>query len=308
MSDTTPNREPNDQPIPQNPYAPRPPEPSSPERAQQPLPPQPPGPEQPAQQQRPDYSYPVSWQQTPDGRPWPPPAMPGPPGTVPPKASGLTIAAIILGVVAACLSLVPFVHFAAFPVGLAAVIVAGIAMTRKLHSRALAIAGLSTGIASLVIALLWTLAFAAVFSAFESFDDEFGALGDWTGPGEVEAYTFEAWADVPAEVEIYTGLAGDGYRTEEIEAGEPFSEVIDIDVWAGSVTVIHYGDSPGEVGCRILDGEGHMVSEDIADSATMEAMCWPDDGTVFDDFEGDDPLGAGPMRGPGTSPTLSRPT
>ncbi|MCO1337575.1 hypothetical protein BJH93_01490 [Kocuria polaris] len=285
MSDTTPNPEPNDPPIPQNPYASRPPEPSSPEQAQQPRP------EQPPQQQRPDYSYPGTWQQTPDGRPWPPPAMPGLPGTVPPKASGLTIAALVLGVVAACLSLVPFVHFAAFPVGLAAVIVAGIAMGRKLHSRALAIAGLCTGIASLLFALLWTLAFAAVFTAFDSFDDEFGALRDWTGPGEVETYTLEAWADVPAEVEIYTGLAGDGYRTEEIEAGEQFSEVIDIDVATGSVTVIHYGDSPGEVGCRILDGDGQMVSEDTANSATLGAICWPD-GTVFDDLDGEDPLGA----------------
>lgn len=290
MSDPTPNREPDPGPIPQNPYAPAPPEATHPEPPRQDQPAQE---GEPAPQQRPDYSYPGGWRQTPDGRPWPPPATPPPgtPGMGPPKASGLTITALVLGVAAVCLSLLPFVHFAAFPVGLAAVIVAGIAMARKLHSRALAIAGLTTGIASLVIALLWTLAFAAAFSAFESIDDEFGALDDRGGPAAVETYTFEAWADVPAEVEIYSGLDGEGFRTEEIEAGETFSEDLDADTHAGSISISHEGSEQGVLSCRILDADGRVVSEDSTDAQNLWAICWPDD-VEYEEMYEDDTLGA----------------
>ncbi|GHD00458.1 hypothetical protein [Zhihengliuella salsuginis] len=251
MNDTTPDPEQNSPHAPRNPYGPSAPRPEQP---------------------HPDYTYPGPGQPVPGGSTWPPPGAPLP---GPPRAAGLTIAALVLGIAAVCLALVPFVHFAAFPVALAAVVVAGIAMARKLHSRALAIAGLATGIAALLFAALWTLAFAAAFSAFEEFDDDFGAPDRWNGQGAPETYTFEAFAEVQAEVELYTGLDGDAYRTEEIEAGETFSVSVRADDHAGSITVTPDGGDEGVISCRILDSDGRVVSEDKTDASMLWAVCWP---------------------------------
>ncbi|GAB3672919.1 hypothetical protein GCM10027591_17240 [Zhihengliuella somnathii] len=179
----------------------------------------------------------------------------------PQKASPLTIWAMVLGIVGLVLALIPFVHFAAFAVGGAAIVVSIIALVKKRHRKGFAIAGLVTGIIAVIVAILWTLMVSAIF----------GFVGE--AAGESASYTFEAGSDEPAEVVMVTDLQNMGSETQQLPGGEVLSQDVMASTILGSIIVSNVDGSTGEVACRILDDAGTVISENSASGDGAEAIC-----------------------------------
>ena len=91
----------------------------------------------------------------------------------PPKTSGMTITALILGIAALLLSGVPVLGIL---LGLAAIIVSGIALSRKLHSKGMSIAGLIMGILGLIAGIFFTV---MVFAGLAALDQVMEAEKLW---------------------------------------------------------------------------------------------------------------------------------
>ena len=85
----------------------------------------------------------------------------------PPKAQGITITALVLGIIAVFFGAIPFFGLA---IGLAAVIVSGIAVAKKVHSRGMSIAGLIMGIFGLLIGLFITIMIIMAISAADRYE------------------------------------------------------------------------------------------------------------------------------------------
>ncbi|MCO1339689.1 hypothetical protein BJH93_12425, partial [Kocuria polaris] len=185
----------------------------------------------------------------------------------PQKASGITITAMVLGIVAICISLIPVVHYAAFAVGAAAVIVAIIALVRKRPRKGFALTGLITGVLSIIIAIVWSILVATAFTMF----------GEATG--ETADFTFEAASAEPAEVTFVTTMTDMAMTTQSIGGGETLSEQVEANPLFGSVIVSNDDGSTGEVACRILDETGAVISEQSASGAGAEAICSAAEGT-----------------------------
>ncbi|RZU60654.1 hypothetical protein [Zhihengliuella halotolerans] len=179
----------------------------------------------------------------------------------PQKASGITITAMVLGIVAICMSLIPFVHYAAFAVGAAAVIVAIIALVKKRHRKGFALTGLITGVLSLIIAVVWSIVVVAAV----------GFLGE--AVGETGNYTFEATSVEPAEVALVTTVDDMTTGMQTLSGGETLSEQVEANTLIGSVTITNASGSTGEIACRILDEAGSVVSEHSASGSGAEAVC-----------------------------------
>lgn len=179
----------------------------------------------------------------------------------PQKASGITITAMVLGIVAICLSFIPFVHYAAFPVGAAAVIVAIIALVKKRHRKGFSLTGLITGVLSLIIAVVWSI---VVVAAVGFFGEAVGETGN---------YTFEATSEEAADVVLMTTVDDLGSNVQTLPGGEILSEQVEASTLLGSVTITNASGSTGEVACRILDEAGSVVSEHSASGSGAEALC-----------------------------------
>ncbi len=72
----------------------------------------------------------------------------------PPKTQGITITALILGIISLFFGAVPVLGLL---LGAAAVIVSAVALNKKAHSRGMSIAGLITGIIGLIIGVIMTI-------------------------------------------------------------------------------------------------------------------------------------------------------
>lgn len=235
--------------------------------------PSPYGPSQPEQQDAPSYGQPASpGQQGPYAQQGPygqanaygqqyPYNQQAPFGQQPRKASPLTIWAMVLGIVAVVMSLIPFVHYAAFAVGGAAIIVSILALVKKVHRKGFAITGLVTGIISVIAAILWSVLISAVFT--------------WAGDaaGESANYTFEAGSDEPAAVAMITELNDMDLNEQQLPGGEVISESVTASTILGSIVVSNDDGSTGEVACRILDESGTVISENSASGDNAEAIC-----------------------------------
>ncbi|WP_309081211.1 DUF4190 domain-containing protein [Zhihengliuella sp.] len=176
----------------------------------------------------------------------------------PPRASGLTITALVLGIVAVVASVIPVVHFVAFVIGLAAIVLGIVGLARRQPRRGFSIAGLVTGVFALLFASLWTVAAVALFGWFSE------------SMGDTAAYRFEAIAETPATA-TYTATLED-IETVSVGPEAPFSEELQAHPMFGSITVVSDGGS-GRVGCRILDAEGAVVAEEFGSGPKATAQC-----------------------------------
>ncbi|KQQ06182.1 MULTISPECIES: DUF4190 domain-containing protein [unclassified Rathayibacter] len=88
-----------------------------------------------------------------------------------PTRSGLAITALVLGVVAVVLAVLPFVFGLAFPVAIAGVVVGIIALVRRKAPRGFSIAGLALSVLGFLIAIVVTIvAVVQLATALDDFD------------------------------------------------------------------------------------------------------------------------------------------
>jgi hypothetical protein len=120
------------------------------------------------------------------------PPAPPPPAAPPTQGSnGLAIAALIVGILAVGSAFVPlFGMIVALPGGVAAIVLGVLARKRvpQVGGGGLAMAGIITGAAGIVIALVWALLVAVVFTQVEAdLQDTFGDLERLEAPPPASA-------------------------------------------------------------------------------------------------------------------------
>lgn len=101
----------------------------------------------------------------------PPPASPPPAAPQKQASNGLAIAALITGILAAAVAFVPlFGMIVAIPGGIAAIVLGIFARNRakEVGGAGLAMAGIITGAAAIVISLVWALVVGAIFSQVDA--------------------------------------------------------------------------------------------------------------------------------------------
>ena len=79
-------------------------------------------------------------------------------------SNGLGIAALITGIIALVLSLIPVIGFISWLLAPIAIVLGVIGMNQRNHPRGTAIAGVATGGLALLICILWLVAFGALVS------------------------------------------------------------------------------------------------------------------------------------------------
>ncbi len=146
----------------------------------------------------------------PDATPSSPYGVAGGPATLPPRRSGLAVAAFVVGLLSVLVCAIPVINLAALVGGVVAVVLAIVAL-RKLvpgvTGKGLAIAGLVLGAVSVAVAVVVSVLLAMAAQSFDA--EEFEALLE-----EVEA----------AEE---SGVAGDG--PQALPAEEPAAEAAPVE-------------------------------------------------------------------------------
>lgn len=114
-----------------------------------------------------------------------------PAAQAPPVPNGPAIAALVLGILALVLALVPFTFFLGVVCGLAAVVLAAAGLRRAsrpgVPGRGMAVSGLVTGLLGVVIGVLWGLALVALVNdpdfqqLLDRLSDRFARLSELTG-------------------------------------------------------------------------------------------------------------------------------
>lgn len=172
----------------------------------------------------------------------------------PQRTHGITTAALILGIIAAVLSLVPFLGFIAFLLGPLAVVFGIIGIVKRYNRRGFAVTGLVTGAFGVLVSILYALLFSTMIQYMdrtETYEFVTRSVGEY----QLSITTTDS---IP---EIANNQRGT-YR-ERMEASSFF----------GGVVVTNVGDNEGNIGCKIFDSEGVLVAEDAATGREAQAVC-----------------------------------
>ncbi|MEE1622278.1 DUF4190 domain-containing protein [Zafaria sp. Z1313] len=177
----------------------------------------------------------------------------------PAKATGLTIAALVIGIVALVLSFIPIFGMISFVLGPLAVVLGIVGLVKKRPKKGFSITGIITGVLALIMAIVW-----AVVSFF--------AASVLTTGGDSASYTFEATSEGSASYG-YIGTSIEDVHDGLLAPGETFSEQVEASTILGSVFVMNAPGETGSVGCVIRDADGAVVSESTVEGEGAEATC-----------------------------------
>lgn len=152
------------------------------------------------------------------------PVRPAPPvGPQPVNATdGVAIAALVLGILALFLSIIPFGLVLGVPMAIAAIVCAVIGIRRKVQ-RGLAIGGLTTAILAIVV----SIAYAGVFFFVVRGDGGAFAVGDEFRVDEATAMELTDTSPCVESSEVAgfaSGQADDGVTVHQIEACQDFDD------------------------------------------------------------------------------------
>lgn len=186
----------------------------------------------------------------------------------PQRTHGMTTAAMVLGILAAALSLVPFVGFLAFILGPLAMVLGIVGIAKRLHRRGFSVTGLVTGAFGVLVSILYALLFTTMMSFMDSTD----------------TYEFVTRSAGEYHISLTTTEA-----TPEVSNNQrgTFNERHAASSFYGGIVATNVGDNAGAVGCKIFDSDGELVAEDADEGIGAQAQCmigapWMDTGEDFD--------------------------
>lgn len=186
------------------------------------------------------------------------------------QTSGMTTAALVIGIVAAVISIVPFVGLFSYLLGPLAMVLGIVSLAKGLHRRGFAVAGLVTGAFALLVCILYTLLLPTLLMMASS---------------DTEEYGFEVTSDGAFDtVVITTSLL----TPETASHTGDFSATMEASPLIGSVTAINAPGNSGEITCVIYDAEGTVQVEDYARGPDAQVQCLLAD--VWDPALGDEPI------------------
>lgn len=178
---------------------------------------------------------------------------PGP--VLPPSTSPLTIAALVIGIVAAVISLVPLLGLVSYIMGPLAVVLGIVGLAKGLHRRGFAVTGVVTGAFALLVCILYTLLLPTLLMIASS---------------DTEAYGFE----VDSAGAFQTIVITDNLLAPEITDHQgSFSATMEASPLVGAVTAVNAVGNTGEISCVIHDEEGTVLVEDYAYGAGAQVQC-----------------------------------
>ena len=186
----------------------------------------------------------------------------------PQRTHGITTAALILGIIAAVISLVPFFGFIAFLLGPLAVIFGIVGIVKRYNRRGFAVAGLVTGAFGVLVSILYALLFSTMMQYLD----------------KAETYEFVTRSVGEYHLSITTT---DSIPEIANNQRGTYRERLEASSFYGGVVVTNVGDNEGNIGCKIFDSEGVLVAEDAATGREAQAVCmigapWMGNGYEFD--------------------------
>lgn len=211
-------------------------------------------------------------------------AIPQPPETTTttPVKNRRGLIALILGIVAVVLALVPFASYVAWLVGIAAIVVGVLALLRPGLPKRAGIVGIVLGavavILSVVLSIVYTVLFvlASTTSAPSGYASQ-SAGAPVGGSGSSHTVVYSVTGDGRASAIAYYSVSGgqSGQSTLQDQA-LPWSKTVTVRgtlTTASSVlTVVGQNAGSGKIACSItLDGK--VVSEQTGDGKNSTAQC-----------------------------------
>ncbi|QXQ10915.1 DUF308 domain-containing protein [Paeniglutamicibacter sp. Y32M11] len=173
----------------------------------------------------------------------------------PPRSHGMTIFAMIIGITAAAISLVPFLGFVAYVLGPVAMVLGIIGIAQRYRRRGYSITALVTGTFGLLVSVLYTILFSTLISVAQN----------------TQTYEFTADGTAEYKVTMRTGVDGgpDGTSTQN----GPFSQMVEALTLFGGMSITNLTGEPETVSCRINDSAGNLLIEDTATGPFQTATC-----------------------------------
>lgn len=172
----------------------------------------------------------------------------------PERTHGMTTFAMVTGIVAATISILPVLGFAAFLLGPLAMVLGIVGIAKRLNRRGFSVTALVTGAFALLVSILYALLF-TTFMSFMDRTDTYEFVATSTGEYQVSLTTTEAAAEVTSNQR--------GTFTESHTASTLF----------GGVIATNVGDNDGMVSCEVFDSEGYLVIEDEDEGLGAQAQC-----------------------------------
>ncbi|MFJ6418656.1 hypothetical protein [Paeniglutamicibacter sp. NPDC091659] len=179
----------------------------------------------------------------------------GPGGwNAPERTHGMTTFAMVTGIVAATISIVPVFGFAAFLLGPLAMVLGIVGIAKRLNRRGFSVTALVTGAFGLLVSILYALLFTTLMSFIDR-SDTYEFVASSTGEYQISLTTTEPAAAVTSNQR--------GTFTESHIASTLF----------GGVIATNVGDNDGIVRCEVFDSEGYLVIEDEDEGIGAQAQC-----------------------------------
>ncbi|GAA1892537.1 hypothetical protein GCM10009715_42520 [Paeniglutamicibacter psychrophenolicus] len=206
----------------------------------------------PGQYARNQQPYPGHYQGAYPGQ-YPPQGHYGTGGHLPPRTHGMTVFAMVTGIVAAVLSLVPFVGFVSFVLGPLAMVLGIVGIARRISSRGFSVTALVTGTFALLVSILYAVLFSTMLSYFDN------------------TQSFEFSANGTGEYEVTVAKTADPPETATLR--EPYAQTVEASTLFGGITATNPGGSDEDVSCRIHDTAGNLLVEDSQSGPHAVAVC-----------------------------------
>ncbi|WP_417235638.1 hypothetical protein [Arthrobacter sp.] len=194
--------------------------------------------------------------QPPTGYPYP-----GQPGwnQQPPAATGMTKAAMIIGIVAVALSFIPVIGFVSFILGAIAVVLGIIALVKKLPRKGFALTGLITGAVALIVCVVYIFVLVAVANVVKE------------GAGSTAQYTYSVTGEGGYTV-TYLTQDIDQVTTEDIKGGT-FTKDVTASTLLGLVTATNAKGNTGALTCKVTDAQDKVVSTNSSKGPAAQVTC-----------------------------------
>lgn len=194
--------------------------------------------------------------QPPSGYPYP-----GQPGwnQQPPAATGMTKAAMIIGIIAVALSFIPFVGFVSFILGAIAVVLGIIGLVKKRPRKGFALTGLITGAVALIVCVVYVFVFIAIFGVVKE------------GAGKTAPYTYTVTGEGAYTVSYLTETNGKP-AAEDVKSGT-FTKDVRASTLLGFVEATNAKGNTGELTCKVTDDQDNVVSTNTSSGSAAQVTC-----------------------------------
>lgn len=186
---------------------------------------------------------------------------PGQPGwnQQPPAATGMTKAAMIIGIIAVVLSFIPFVGFISFVLGTIAVVLGIIALVKKRPRKGFALTGLITGAVALIVCVVYIFVLIAFAHVVKQ------------GAGQTAPYTYTVTGEGAYTVNYLTEDI-DQVTTQEVKGGT-FTKDVTASTLFGLVGATNAKGNTGEITCKVTDDQGSVVSTKTSSGSAAQVTC-----------------------------------